>query len=254
MSTRDPGADGVEGPSGPGWDLRLHGRIGSLTLDVEMVLGSAPTALVGPNGAGKTTLLRILSGARIPVSGHVRVGGHPLFDSAAGIDLPPERRRLGYVPQGYALFPHLSALDNVAFGLHGLARSERRIRARAVLAELDAAHLAERAPATLSGGERQRVALARALATAPDALLLDEPLSALDARSRRETRRFLADYLAARARPALVVTHDLRDVVALGGPVVVLLDGRVAQAGTVAELAARPADDFVAEFFQAPVM
>lgn len=234
-----------------GWEVALEGRLGRLSLDLRFQTGGAPVAIVGPNGAGKTTLLRVLAGARVPVRGVIRVDGRTLLDSAVGIDILPEQRRIAYLPQGYALFPHLNALDNVAFGVAASSRANRRREARRLLAELSAEHLAERTPERLSGGEQQRVALARALATGPLALLLDEPLAALDPTSRRSTRAFLAEYLSARRRPALVVTHELRDVIALGGRAIVIMDGRVVQVGTVAELAADPANDFVAEFFQA---
>ncbi len=211
-------------------------------------------ALIGPNGSGKTTLLRTISGGHPPDSGRIRVGGRILYDSDSGIRLAPEQRRIGYVPQGYGLFPHLSVIENVAFGLAAArprqSRGHRRAAATALLREMDCVHLARRLPATLSGGEKQRVALARALLAEPDLLLLDEPLAALDAATRRDIRRFLASHLAARNTPALVVTHDVRDVRALRAPSVYALEGgAVIQSGRPEALAANPATDFVREFF-----
>lgn len=238
------------------WLLRVQAKIGGLELEVELDGEREPLMLVGPNGAGKTTLLRIVAGAHRPSAGRIQVGERVLFDAAEGIDLPPEARRVGYVPQGYGLFPHLSAVDNVSFGLASRGHFERgrarREKALAWLAELGASGLAERFPSELSGGEKQRVALARALILEPEVLLLDEPLAALDSGSRRTTRALLASHLEKRARPALIVSHDLKDVLALGGQVAVLEKGRVVQRGSAHELARRPSTAFVAELFERP--
>lgn len=235
------------------WHVAARMRLGSLDLEVDLGGGDAPVALIGPNGSGKTTLLRMIAGAHRPHGGTIRLGDRVVFDASEGLDLPPERRHVGYVPQGYGLFPHLSALDNVAFGWAarglGASRAERRERARAQLAALDCAHLAERAPSMLSGGEQQRVALARALTVEPRILLLDEPLAALDARARRAIRGFLARYFAERKGAALVVSHDARDVRELGVDVHVIEEGRIVQSGSPEALAARPATEFVAAFF-----
>lgn len=236
------------------WRARIRARAGSFALDATVAGDGAPVALIGPNGSGKTTLLRVISGGHPAGDGRIRVGGRVLYDSEARVSLAPEHRRIGYLPQGYGLFPHLSVLENVAFGLlaarPGHTRGERRAAASAFLREMDCEHLATRLPATLSGGEKQRVALARALLTEPDLLLLDEPLAALDAAIRRDMRRFLANHLGARDTPALVVTHDVRDVRALGAPTVyALAEGSVIQSGPPAALAAAPESDFVREFF-----
>ena len=169
-----------------------------------------------------------------------------LLDTDAGIALPPQSRSIGYVPQGYGLFPHLSARDNVAFGLTGPGR---RAQAEAMLASLDLTRLADLRPRHLSGGQQQRVALARALVTRPRLLLLDEPLAALDVGARRQMRTLLADHLD--GIPAVVVTHDVRDVRALGEQVAVLSDGAVVQSGSISAVEAAPALPFVAEFFSA---
>ncbi len=236
--------------SAPAWHVELRGRIGALALDVRFEAGDGPTLLVGPNGAGKTTVLRMIAGADVGLRGCVRLRDHTLLDDPRGVCLPPEARRVGYVPQGLGLFPHLGALDNVAFGCgHGPAA---RARATAALARLGALHLCDRRVTALSGGERQRVALARALAIEPLGLLLDEPLSALDVGHRRRTRALLAAHLHEAGRPALVVTHDVRDIVALGGEVVVIEGGRVLQQGSAQALALAPASDFVAELLGPP--
>ena len=237
------------------WHAAVCMRIGALELDVRLEGEGRPVALVGPNGSGKTTLLRTIAGAYRPSAGTIAVGDRVLFDSARGIDLPPEQRRVGYVPQGYGLFPHLRVLDNVRFGLAGASRRDNGARAAAlaVLEQLGAGHLAERWPDTLSGGERQRVALARALVIDPHILLLDEPLAALDAAARRVMRRRLAERLAESAVPALVVTHDVHDIVALNAEVLVIEEGRIVQRGPANALAARPATEFVAEVFGSPL-
>jgi ABC-type sulfate/molybdate transport systems ATPase subunit len=234
------------------WRADIRTRAGELALHVTLDGGSEPLALVGPNGSGKTTLLRALAGAHHPVTGTVEVDGMTLLDSQSGTDLPIERRHVGYVPQGYGLFPHLSVLHNVAFGLsngeHRRPVPERTRAAMAMLDELECAHLAHRHPTRLSGGEQQRVALARALVIEPRLLLLDEPLAALDATARRSVRSFLARKLRALGRPSIVVTHDVRDVKALDAEVCVLEGGTIVQRGRVDALRAGPATDFVAEF------
>ncbi|ACY16801.1 ABC transporter ATP-binding protein [Haliangium ochraceum] len=240
------------------WRVDVRADIGALPLDLQLAGDAAPTAVIGPNGAGKTTLLRLLAGAYRPTQGRIELGQRVLFDAARGVDTPPELRGVGYVPQGYRLFPMLRVVDNVAFGLStGPRRQGKRARRRAAIAlleELGCAHLAEKLPHALSGGEQQRVALARALLVEPQMLLLDEPLAALDAAARRVTRGFLAARLRAAGRPAIVVTHDLRDVLALGARVCVIERGRVLQCGTPEALRAEPASDFVAEFFGAAAL
>lgn len=235
------------------WRIELSLTLGALELEVEMSGGMAPVSVIGPNGSGKTTLLRTIAGAHRPQRGLACVGEQVLLDTEAGLDLPPEDRRVGYVPQGHGLFPHLRVIDNVRFGCahgaDGRRRSGSRDAARALLADLGCASLGDRWPAGLSGGESQRVALARALMIHPRILLLDEPLAAMDAGARRALRSYLGSYLARRAIPAIVVTHDARDVRALGGPVYVLEGGRIVQHGDPETIAASPATDFVAEFF-----
>ena len=231
-------------------ELDLEAAVGPLQLRVRLTLPPGPLALVGPNGAGKTSLLRALLGVLGPARGRVALDGAVLLDSSRGVNLPPEERRLGYLPQQFALFPHLSAVENVEFGMpRAEGARDRRARALALLESLALAHLAQRRPGALSGGERQRVALARALAPGPRALLLDEPLAALDVGARRQVRDFLAERLL--TLPALIVTHDAADAEALAGRIAVLEGGALVQVGTAAELRAAPATRFVEELFQA---
>ena len=223
-------------------EARVRKRIGALELDVRLAVGADAVLVAGPNGSGKSTLLRLLLGVLRPDSGSIALDGRTLFDGR--IDLPPEERRLGYLPQDYALFPHLDVLANVAFGL---PRNDRRRRAVEWLERLDAGHLAARRIGALSGGERQRVALARALAREPRALLLDEPFASLDQGARRELRGSLRRWLNAWRLPALIVSHDLLDA-EVAGHIAVLENGRIVQEGTPEQLRASPASGFVAGF------
>jgi molybdate transport system ATP-binding protein len=230
-------------------------RLGAFALDVELdVEPGACLALAGPSGAGKTTVLRAVAGLVRPDRGAISCGSDVWLDTERGVCVAPELRRCGYVFQEYALFGHLSAWQNVAYPLRGIARDERRRRALALLERFGVAHVADARPRTLSGGERQRVAVARALAREPAALLLDEPLSALDARSRAAGGRELASVLAEARVPCILVTHDFTEAALLGDRVGVIDGGRVVQLGTAAELAAAPASAFVAEFTGAVVL
>jgi molybdate transport system ATP-binding protein len=231
-----------------GLAVRLRRRAGAFTLDVALDVGAEVLAVVGPNGAGKSTLLLSILGELPADEGRVVLEGRTLFDGAAAIDVPPEERRIAYVPQDYALFPHLTAVENVAFALACRGELARRPKALAWLERLGAQAYADRLPATLSGGERQRVALARALATEPGALLFDEPFAALDVEARDEVRAHLRARLTELKLPALIVTHDRADVEALDAAAVVLEGGRAVQRGTLAELRARPATAYVARF------
>jgi molybdate transport system ATP-binding protein len=230
-------------------------KLGVLELEVALeVRAGECLALAGPSGAGKTSVLRIAAGLVRPERGLVEANGETWLDTERGVDVPPERRRCGYVFQEYALFPHLSAWQNVAYPLHGLARARRRERALELLSRFGLRELADARPRTLSGGERQRVALARALARKPDVLLLDEPLSALDARTRASASRELAAVLRDVEVPALLVTHDFGEAAQLGDRVGVIDAGRVVQEGTPSELAGAPRTAFVADFTGAVVL
>jgi molybdate transport system ATP-binding protein len=206
-------------------------------------------AVVGPNGAGKTTVVRLLCGLLGLEAGTVRLGDRILADSHRAVHVAPEDRGVGVVFQDLGLFGHLDARDNVAFGLQarGTRRGAARDEASGWLERLGVAHRASARPAELSGGEAQRVALARALATRPEALLLDEPLAALDAEVRASVRRDLRAHVAEMGGPCLLVTHDLVDAAVLADEVVVLEEGLVTARGTVEELVARPRTPWAAE-------
>jgi molybdate transport system ATP-binding protein len=235
--------------------LALETRVGALELALTLdVPDGSCLALAGPSGAGKTSVLRAVAGLLRPARGRVTCDGETWLDTSAGIDVAPERRRCGYVFQDYALFGHLSAWRNVAYGLREVPRARRRAEAVALLERFGVASLAEARPGQLSGGERQRVALARALAMRPRALLLDEPLAALDARSAAAAGRELAGLLRELRAPAILVTHDFAEAALLGDAVAVLDAGRMVQHGSAAELAASPASAFVADLTGAVVL
>jgi molybdate transport system ATP-binding protein len=233
----------------------VAGRLGDLRLDARVDVDAGRClALVGPSGAGKSSLLRMIAGLVRPAQGRVECGERLWLDTDAGVELPPERRRCGYVFQDYALFGHMSAWRNVSYAQRGVPRARRRAAAVELLERFDVGRLAEARPATLSGGERQRVALARTLGAAPDALLLDEPLSALDVSTRAKATRGLLELLADAAVPALLVTHDFDEAAAIGDQVAVIEDGRIVQRGTAEELSAKPRSAFVADLTGAVVL
>jgi molybdate transport system ATP-binding protein len=209
--------------------------------------------VVGPSGAGKTSLLRVVAGLLGSARGRIALGHETWLDTSASLDLPPERRRCGYVFQDYALFPSMSAWRNVAYGLRG-RRSERRGRALEMMERFGVGALADARPGDLSGGERQRVALARALAAEPRALLLDEPLSALDPSTRRGALRELHGVLGDLEVPVIVVTHSFDEAALIADRLAVLDRGRLAQLGSAAEITARPRSAFVADFAGAVVL
>ena len=209
-------------------------------LELELELGRETVALVGPSGAGKTSVLRAIAGLLRPERGRIALDGDAWFDSEARIDVPPERRSVGLVFQEYALFPHMTVAENVAYG--GPQRVDE------LLDLLGIAALRDARPGELSGGERQRVALARALARDPSVLLLDEPLAALDAHTRARVRAELGELLVRLRLPTLLVTHDFQDAAALAPRVGVLVEGRLVQQGSPPELVASPTSPFVADF------
>ena len=221
-------------------------RYPGFTLDVGWRAEKSVVGLFGPSGAGKTLTLQCLAGLIRPDTGRVVVDDRVFFDGAAGVDLSPQARRIGYVFQGYALFPHLTVAANVAFGLRGRPRAERERRSAEVIERLGLAGLEARYPAELSGGQRQRVALGRALAIDPALLLLDEPLSALDAPLRRALRDELREILAGWGTAAVVVTHDFTEAYRLADRIVVYERGRVIQSAPRAELLWQPASEAVA--------
>ena len=231
----------------PDLDIDIEGQAGGFSLAVRLFVERGPVALVGPNGAGKTTLLRVLAGGLTQAKGRVLVRGRTLMDTATGTWLPPEARRIGYLPQSYGLFAHLSAVDNVGYGIRGLKGRARKDRAQALLAEFGVAHLSHQHPWKLSGGEQQRVALARALATSPELLLLDEPTAAIDVAVRPQMRYVLNRQFRQPSLCAVVVTHDLRDLMAWSPTIVLLEQGRVVEQGSISELRARSRHPFLME-------
>jgi ABC-type sulfate/molybdate transport systems ATPase subunit len=221
--------------------LRLDFSVTLRTFDLELALEvcAETFALAGPSGAGKSTVLRAVAGLTRPDRGSIASGAATWFDASRRIDVPPERRPVGMVFQDYALFPHLTVAANVAFGArNGIGD---------VLERFGIGALASERPGRLSGGERQRVALARALARNPSVLLLDEPLAALDAQTRPRVRGELRAHLRATGLPTIIVTHDFTDAAALADRIGVLVDGKVVQVGSAAELIAAPVSPFVAE-------
>jgi len=218
----------------------LDHALRSFRLSLALDVAAETVALVGPSGAGKTSVLRAIAGLLRPERGRIALEDETWLDTASRVDLPPERRRVGLVFQEYALFPHLSVRANVAFG--------GRDRVDELLERFGIAALADARPGAISGGERQRVALARALARDPGVLLLDEPLSALDAHTRRRVRGELREVLGELGLPTLMVTHDFEDATSLADRIGVLVDGRLLQVGSPSELVASPADAFVAGF------
>ena len=231
-------------------EARLRLELGTLTLDAEISVATGEVvAIVGPNAAGKTTVLRALAGL-VPLSeGRVLLDGEVLEDPGLGVRVAPERRPVGFVFQDYRLFPHLSALENVAFGLRarGTPRRVARERAATWLERVGLSSHAGSRPGALSGGQAQRVALARALATDPRLLLLDEPTSALDAGARVELRREMRRHLGTFPGTRLLVTHDPLEAATLADRLVVLEEGRVIQTGSPADVSEHPRSQYVAE-------
>ena len=227
-------------------EFAVQKRYPGFALDAAWEAGDEVVALFGPSGAGKSLTLNCLAGLVCPDVGRIVVNGRLFDDVARGVHLPPQARRLGYVFQGYALFPHLTVAENVGFGLRDRPRAERRARTAQILGRLGIAELADRRPGELSGGQQQRVALGRALAPDPEVLLLDEPLSALDPPLRQQLRGELAGLLREWGKAVVLVTHDLGEAYQLGDRLVVYERGRAVQAAPKEEVLARPASETVA--------
>lgn len=228
-------------------DVALRARLSpSFCLDVQCALGPGVTVIFGPSGSGKTTLLNCIAGLVRPEEGRITLNRRVLFDAAARVNLPTQQRRIGYVFQQLALFPHLTAGENVEYGLAALPRDEQQRRSEALLASFRIAHLRHRKPDEISGGERQRVALARTLVLEPEALLLDEPLAALDIPTRGLILDDLRHWSSARPIPIVYVTHSSDEVFALAHRVLVFEQGRIVADGTPQQVLDAPAREWTA--------
>ncbi len=207
------------------------------SLDIDLRFGPGITCVLGPSGAGKSTLMAAVAGLLVPDAGHISLGETLWFDSERGISMPIQQRRLGFLFQSLALFPHRTALGNVEYGMpRGLPRAERRVRAHGILAKLGVDHLAHRRPRTFSGGEAQRVALARALARQPQLLLLDEPFSALDPELRTQLGALVRALVEELQIPSIHITHNVGEARALASRVVRIHRGQVAAQGSAEEV------------------
>jgi iron(III) transport system ATP-binding protein len=207
-------------------------------------------ALLGPSGSGKTTLLRAVAGLESPKAGAINIGERRVFDGANGFEMPAEQRNLGLVFQSYALWPHKTVSENVAYGLklRKMAKSEIESKVKDVLTQLGLGHLGERYPHQLSGGQQQRVAIARALVYNPPVILLDEPLSNLDAKLREEARAFLRELIVRLGLSALMVTHDQAEAMAISDRILLLNNGKIEQQGSPQSMYETPDTLFTAEF------
>src|SRR6476619_3481580 len=232
-------------------NLQLRYGDNSILKGVTMTLDRGEVvALLGPSGSGKTTLLRAVAGLEVPDQGVIRIGDNVVFDGTRRIDVPAESRNLGLVFQSYALWPHKTVFDNVAYGLklRNVGASDVTARVTTALEQLSLGHLAQRFPHQLSGGQQQRVALARALVYNPPVILLDEPLSNLDAKLREEARAFLRELIVRLGLSALMVTHDQAEAMAISDRILLLNNGKIEQQGTPEKLYSQPATLFTADF------
>jgi molybdate transport system ATP-binding protein len=216
-------------------------RRGEFLLDIELACPPGITCVMGPSGAGKSTILAVLAGLALPDAGRVALGDEVWLDRAHGVDVPVHARRLAYVFQGLALFPHMSALGNVAYCMHDLVRADRHARAHALLDRVGVGYLARRRPRTFSGGEAQRVALARALARAPKLVLLDEPFSALDRELRAQLTSLVRELVAELGVPLVHVTHSVAEARLLADQVVRIERGKIVARGAAADVLANVA-------------
>ncbi len=234
--------------SQPLLDMRVRKRFSGFMLDCEAQFGTGVTAIFGPSGSGKTTLLNSIAGLARPDEGKIRFGDELLYSSQSGVNVPPNKRRFGYVFQDSALFPHMSVADNIGYGYKLTPASERRIEPSQSVELLRLASLLDRSVANLSGGERQRVALARALATSPRLLLLDEPLASLEGGLRGVIIGYLKQIRRALGTPMVYVSHSLSEVLALADDALVLQNGRPAAFGRASDVLVHPAVANVADY------
>ncbi len=221
-------------------EIQIAKKLPDFTLDVSFATDDKPLSILGPSGAGKTMLLRCIAGLERPDRGRVALNGRVLFDSESKIVIPARERHVGMLFQHYALFPHRTVAENIAFGLAGFPRGGQSSRVAALMQRVHISDLAQRYPRELSGGEQQRAALARALATEPEALLLDEPLSALDTHLRSQMEMQLQETFAAYQRPVLLVTHNIEEAYRLGETLLVLSRGRIAALGAKEQIFRHP--------------
>jgi ABC-type sulfate/molybdate transport systems ATPase subunit len=220
--------------------VQVTRHLETFTLNVQIDTAGGAVGLLGPSGAGKSMTLRMIAGVSMPDTGRITLNGRTLFDSSAGTNLPPAHRKIGMVFQDYALFPHLTVSENVGFGLSRRPAAQRRACVEQLLSSMHILELAHRYPREISGGQRQRVALARCMAMQPDALLLDEPFSALDPHLRRQTEEQLRETLASFHGPIVFVTHDMEEAFRFCSDLLVLNHGNVIAEGPNQELFERP--------------
>jgi len=223
-----------------GLSVNIKKAVNGFKLDAQWEINDELAVLFGYSGAGKSMTLQMIAGLMKPDAGAIHLNGKSVFDSAAAVNLPPQARSFGYVFQDLALFPHMTVRENILYGAHGLSKSERDKRCRDMMERFMIAGLENKYPNEISGGQKQRVALARALIRRPDALLLDEPFSALDAPLRSEMRNFLKEIRREFPIPVVLVTHDLTEAVALADRLIIMANGRVVQAGTPTEVLNSP--------------
>jgi molybdate transport system permease protein len=221
-------------------EVTIEKKLADFTLDVSFTADGGPLSILGASGAGKTMLLRSIAGLETPERGRIALNGRVLFDSSRRLQSAARERRVGVLFQNYALLPHRTVAENVAFGLDQMPRHEQEARVRALVARMHLAGLEQRYPRELSGGEQQRAALARALAIEPEALLLDEPLSALDTHLRSQMEAQLQQAFATYRRPVLLVTHNIEEAYRLGQQLLVLSQGRIAAFGAKDEIFRQP--------------
>ncbi len=221
-------------------EIQIAKNLPDFTLDVSFTAGNEPLAILGPSGAGKTMLLRCVAGLERADRGRIALDGRTLTDVEQRVHIPARQRRVGLLFQHYALFPHRTVAENIAFGLRHLSGEERDRRLAALMDRMHLTGLEQRYPREISGGEQQRAALARALAIDPEALLLDEPLSALDTHLRGQVEAHLQETFAGYQRPALLVTHNIEEAYRLGQQLLVLSRGRVAAFGAKEEIFRHP--------------
>ena len=235
-----------------GLSVQVSKRVNGFRLEVDWQIGNELAVLFGYSGAGKSLTLQLIAGLLKPDAGRIAANGEVLFDSQKHVNVPPQRRNLGYVFQDLALFPHMTVRQNIAFGVTGLSRWERQQRVGEMLRIFHLEGLADKPPVEISGGQKQRVALARALIRRPQALLLDEPFSALDNPLRREMRQFLKQVYAEFHIPVILVTHDLLEAATLADTLLIYDKGKIIQRGSPQEIISRPRTPEVAALVQLP--